>query len=236
MKMIDIEGYEGLYAITDDGKVWSYHKKHYKDLQEYQKTGYKFVTLFKNSKGKIHLIHRLVAEAFIPNHENKTCIDHINTIRTDNRVENLRWCTHKENANNILTKKHLSDSRKGIKLSEETKQKMSESHKGKYLGKKNPFFGKHHTEEVKKLFSERMKKMINENLDLKKQYEENRKIAHRKMFKPKYQYDLNNKLVKIWDNYDEFINSDYNTKCVRRCCKGERKTYKGYIWSYTPLQ
>ena len=59
--------------------------------------------------GVCKLVHRIVAETFISNPEDKPCIDHINTIRTDNRVDNLRWCTYEENNNNPMTKKRLSE-------------------------------------------------------------------------------------------------------------------------------
>ena len=67
------------------------------------KDGYLSVGLYKDGKIKMYLVHRLVAQAFIPNSNNKPFIDHINTIRTDNRVENLRWVTSKENMNNSIT-------------------------------------------------------------------------------------------------------------------------------------
>lgn len=68
--------------------------------------GYPYVYLRKGGKPKIKTIHRLVAEHFIPNPENKPEIDHINTDRTDYRIENLKWVTRKENNNNPITLEH----------------------------------------------------------------------------------------------------------------------------------
>lgn len=61
------------------------------------------------------IIHRAVAELFIPNTENKPFVDHIDTNTLNNRVDNLRWVTAKENRNNPLTLKHSSESQKGKK-------------------------------------------------------------------------------------------------------------------------
>lgn len=58
---------------------------------------------------KMKTVHRIVAETFIPNPSGKSEVDHINTDKTDNRVDNLRWCTHKENMNNTLTRKYKSE-------------------------------------------------------------------------------------------------------------------------------
>ena len=109
----DIEGYEGLYQVSNMGRVKSLgngssNNSKEKILKERNrnKKGYKMVALYKANK-KEFSIHRLVAQAFIPNPKNKPCIDHIDTNPSNNRVENLRWATYKENIKNPLTIKKL---------------------------------------------------------------------------------------------------------------------------------
>ena len=124
----DIKGYEGIYQVSNLGRVKSLIGIEEKILKPWcrgKNKYYRCVGLCKNGIRIKYDIHRLVAETFIPNPNKLPCIDHINTISTDNRVENLRWCTLKENMNNPITKEKCSKSRIGYKPTKETIKKMS---------------------------------------------------------------------------------------------------------------
>lgn len=123
-----IPGHEN-YEVSNMGRVRTVPK-----VKKLTLTGQGYYTT--SIDGKCIEVHRLVAAAFLDDVEGKTCVDHINTIKTDNRVENLRWVTYSENINNPLTLKHISDSLTGCK---------------------NPFYGKHHSDESKHKMSESIK-------------------------------------------------------------------------------
>lgn len=105
-----INGFEN-YQISNTEKVKSLERIYYsgahhttKKIQpemllqhKIDKNGYHYVHLYKNGKQYIKKIHRLVAEAFIPNPNNLPEVNHINLIKSDNNINNLEWCTHKYN-------------------------------------------------------------------------------------------------------------------------------------------
>lgn len=122
----DITGYDYLYQISNKGRVKSLAKTwgtgNNTTLSKPDTlmkgspsgSGYKRVGLTLNGKSRPLLIHRLVAMAFIPNPENKPCVNHKNGIKSDNRLENLEWCTYSENTIHAF-KTGLSKATKGDK-------------------------------------------------------------------------------------------------------------------------
>lgn len=116
MNWLPIKNYEGLYEVSDTGEVRSVDrvlsvtnqkerlfkgKLIYQDLNV--QVGYKQVSLWKNNKKTNLYIHRLVAEAFIPNPSNKPDVNHIDGNRQNNHVSNLEWVTPKENSQHAIS-------------------------------------------------------------------------------------------------------------------------------------
>jgi len=129
----DVVGYEGLYQVSNLGRVKSLERtvvntkswifkntngeqkrKEYIMKKSCDSLGYVRVTLqnkLKNDR-KTYKVHRLVAIAFRENKNNLRCVNHINGVRHDNIVENLEWCTHKQNTQHAIVV--LGNTRKGI--------------------------------------------------------------------------------------------------------------------------
>ena len=99
----DIEGYEGLYQVSNLGNVKSLVNNKGVAREKILKTaisnGYKIVMLYRNKTRKTYLVHRLVAQAFIENNNNYPCINHKDECKINNSVENIEWCTNKYNSN-----------------------------------------------------------------------------------------------------------------------------------------
>ena len=96
--MKDIPNFEGLYAITEDGQVWSYKRKKFlkRGINE---CGYPYVGLRQGNKCKQFFVHRLVALTYIPNPHNYPEVNHMDEDKMNPHVSNLEWCTHAYNLN-----------------------------------------------------------------------------------------------------------------------------------------
>lgn len=89
-------GYEENYLVSSNGRIMNAKTGKIK-VCPLSNNGYKRVELWKGDFGRKYLVHKLVAQAFIPNYDNKPCINHKDHNRANNSVENLEWVTNSEN-------------------------------------------------------------------------------------------------------------------------------------------
>lgn len=156
-----IRGYEGLYEVSNFGNVKSLPRKGTRTNNEYllkkctYKTGYEYVLLSNNNKKKKHKIHRLVADAFIPNPNNYPCVNHIDENKQNNNVQNLEWCTVSYNNRYSKAKKVLQYDRQNklLKIWESTRDverntKFSHSYISKCCRNKNNKEWRYESEQI----------------------------------------------------------------------------------------
>lgn len=139
----DIIGYEGLYQVSSYGTVKSLTNR-LKPIKNHSigKGGYPHVALWKENKQVLFYVHRLVATYFIPNHENKKCVNHISSDKKDFSIENLEWVSPLENSHHS-TQKRVNRSSKYVGVF---------AHSGKWesacwINNKKQYIGRFETEE-----------------------------------------------------------------------------------------
>lgn len=208
----DIPSYERLYAVTEDGKVYSFRKRKFLKLAKNNR-GYLFVNLSQNGKIRNHYIHRIVAQTLIPNPNNYPQVNHKDENPRNNHVSNLEWCTAKYNSNYGIRNKKVSEKNKGKKLSEETKNKISKAQ----IGRKQPMQDKHHTEETKNKISELLKgkytRSINPNTK-------------------KVRCIETGQIFDSVSDANEFLGKNRRNSNIVMCLKGKNKTAYKLHWEY----
>lgn len=220
----DVKGYEGLYQVSNLGRVKSvdrilngrkYGGKILSPARDSK--GYLYINLCKGNIRKIARIHRLIAECFIPKSQERNYVDHINGVRDDNRIENLRWCTHQENDSFPISRLHRSQSAMGNKRwlgkhhKEESKRKISEARKGR----KNPKYWENLRDESRNKLRHILKRA-----SIQKQVKVD-------------QYSLDGKLIKTWDGMTVAARTlGVRTSNIFKCCNNLSKTCGSFIWKY----
>ena len=135
------------------------------------------------------------------------------------------------------SKKGKPSHNKGKPMSEKTKKKLSESKKGLQAGEKNPMFGKHHSDETKlkiskvhkgKHISEEQKKKLSSALKGRIMSDEQKKKLRKKVL----QFTLDGEFVREYPSEAECARNGFCQGHVSRCCRGERKSHKGFIFKY----
>lgn len=211
----DIEGYEGLYQVSNLGRIKSlgrtiekigpkgkvfYRTYPQKNLVCKKDTkGYYRTNLALNGINKTVKVHRIVAQAFIPNPENKSQVNHIDGNKENNNVSNLEWCNNQENQDHSWKTGLRKRGREHWSYGKQPQgfKKYYETHKGI----RHPSYGK------RGILSKCSKKVI--------------------------QYDKKGSIIKQWDSIADVEREIGVRKCnIIECCKNRRKTAGGYIWKY----
>ena len=218
----DVVGYEGLYQVSNMGRAYNIRKKCF-CRQKITPKGYVCISTSKDGKSKYQRLHRLIYMAFVGEIDTGKEIDHINTIKIDNRLDNLRIVTHKENMNNPLTIKLLKRRTGplcpsyGRPVSKETREKI----RAFLLSDKNPRRGTHLSKEHRRNISLALKgRKLSEETKLK--------IA-----KPILQYDLKGNFIREFNSAVE-VERELGIKRANLChaCRGRIRTLGGYKWKY----
>ena len=247
----DVKGYEGLYQVSNEGRVKSlkrYRKNKAGCVAKIQEKlikphlnhrGYCQAPLCKDSVVRMFAVHRLVAKAFLPNPDNLPQVNHKDEDKENNFVfinedgsvnlekSNLEWCTNEYNSRYGTRGQRIGDKLRGVQFSDERKEKM----KGRVFSQETrqkiseASKGRKHTEETKRKLSEvhKGKKLSPEAID--------KMVKSRN--KPVVQYMTNGITVASFESIKcaaQKLGLDEGN--ISRCCKGTRGTYKGFIWKY----
>ena len=227
----DIEGYEGLYQVSNKGRVRNINKNPYRMMKpHHNQRGYCQVALSSGGTYILVAVHRLVAQAFIPNPNCLPQVNHKDEVKDNNSVDNLEWCNNKYNCGYGTRGKRIGEKLKGVKhsderrmkrighfVSEETKTKIAEALKGKVV-----------SEDTKAKLSKALKgkKRPKEVID---KMREKRKI-------PIIQYTKQLEFIAEYPSTIDAIEAlglpKSGNAAICKCLKGKIKSYKGFVWKY----
>lgn len=242
----DISGFEKCYQVSTWGNVRSLDRIVVHNNGKKQRRKGKILKPFADGQGYLRVelkniaysVHRLVAQEFIPNPNNYPEVNHKDENTSNPRRDNLEWCTASYNVNYGTRNNRCSS--KTINNINISKQVYQYDFNGKLINVwpsvaecgRNGFSAKNISQccvgdkKTHKGYVWSYTPVENFNFEMYK-IKNVRKV---------YQYDLSNNLIKVWDSANATNKYGFNSRHVHDCCKGHRKTHKGFIWSYEPLE
>lgn len=202
----EIFDYRGLYAVSNFGRVKSFHNGKEKILKPGNTGGYEIVNLCKNSKQKSFYIHRLVAHIFLTGCFDGAEVNHKDENKTNNHVSNLEWCTSKYNNNYGTRNERASESikeayhNKSDEEKAERSRKISEAMKGKNKGEKNGMHGRTGEKNPRAVLVDR--------------------------------FTLDEIYIDTKYNFEYVEELGFDQSGISNCCKGRYKSTGGFIFKY----
>lgn len=230
----DVQGYEGLYQISNLGRVKSLYKNTKILMPRLNNRGYQYVMLFKDKKYKHFLVHRLVAQTFIPNPDKLPQVNHIDENKENNCVSNLEWCTNIYN-NLYRGKAKRVGIKEGIcvaqyNLKGELVKVWNSAHEAAREG-----YNASHIRECclgqVQTHNNYMWRSVNNGhvIEHIKPYQKSSFANRSDLSKAVGQYDINGNLIKVWPSAREASRNGFNHSSISYHIKNQ-KPYKGYIW------
>ena len=251
----DIEGFNGLYKVSNTGRVISFKQSRfskgndfYELMQKPRGGRYKIVYLSINGKGNGYLVHRLVAKAFVPNPENCPCVNHKDEDIYNNMSYNLEWCSHKYNCNygtrTERIKANMPQNKAVYQLS--MSGEIIASYKTIKEASKETGISAGHICSVCKgereyangykwrYKDDRLYEKATITLLTKKEHsKQSRKRIFMLKSKKIAQYSLNGELIRIFYGTREIKDElGFSRPSIINCCNNKGKTAYGYKWEY----
>ena len=235
-----VRGYEGLYEASDYGCVRSLQfkcKKRIKYLKNAKHpTGYERIDLYRDGKYKKLFVHRLVYEAFVGEIPEGYEIDHINTIRDDNRLSNLRCVTRKENHANPITAARNREANRRNAKDPQWREATREANKRRSQDPKwleaNREAGKHRSENPK--WREAVREANRRNAKDPQWREAHREGTRKARNKHVFQIDKQTgEVIRKWEcAADVERELGFNHGSISACCHGKLKSAGGFKWQF----
>ena len=234
----EIPNTDGLYLISEDGKVFSTRSNRILKNQQLG-NGYWRIELNIDGKYERRFIHRLVAEAFIPNPNNYPCVNHKDENPSNNHVSNLEWCTHKYNMN-YGTRTARMNAHRVIPKGADNPQSIRVyqfSLDGEFLaeygscGEAGRETGLRSSSIARAVNGSR-KQYAGYYWSDKKEFEYSNVRDQRFKKGAILKCDMEGNVLKQYNSSLQLKSDGYNQIHVNRVCRGERKSYKGFTWKH----